>query len=142
MGQVTVMKVVEGPAHLVIRVDMLADGTGELKNYVILSPSDLNPSMPNDIPAFRIMQMWYGMVWYDITLKAGTTVPRVLWTIARDCDSHVDFRAFGGIIDANAYNAPPSDDNGKLTISTNGFSQPNSAGSLIIELRKTNQASV
>ena len=141
MSQVTITKVVEGPAHLVIRIDLLSDGTGELSDYVVLSPSQLVPSRPNLAPAFRIMQLWYGMVWFDVTFKAGTITPVTLWTLARDCDSHVDFRSFGGVIDTNVYNNPPSDDNGKLTISTNGFNVANSAGSIVVELRKTNQAS-
>ena len=141
MAQVTVRKVVEGQSHLVLRVDLASDGTGELKNYVILSPMELNPPIPNDVPAFRIMQAWYGLVHFDVTLKAGTIIPSVLWTIAKDCDSHTDFRSFGGLIDANVYNKPPSDDNGKLTISTSGFNLTGSAGTIVLELRKTNQAS-
>ena len=141
MAQVTVRKVVEGQSHLVLRVDLLSDGTGELANYVILSPSDLNPSMPNSIPAFRLMQAWYGMVWFDVTIGVGTVLPAPLWTLARDCDSHVDFRSFGGLIDPNVYNVQPPDDNGKLTFSTNGFAVVGSAGSIVLELRKTNQAS-
>lgn len=141
MGQVTVTKIVEGPGHLVIKVDLLSDGTGELDNYVILSPSDLVPPRPNNAPAFRIMQVWYGMVWFDVTLKAGTINSKVLWTLARDADSHTDFRSFGGLVDTAAYNSPPSDTDGKLTISTNDFNVIGSAGSLVIELRKTNQAS-
>ncbi len=141
MSQVVVRKVTEGSSHLVLRVDLLSDGTGELRNYVILSPSDLNPPKPNDIPAFRIMQMWYGCVWFDFTLKAGTVAPAALWTVARDRDSHVDFRSFGGLVDPNVYNSPPSDDSGVLTLSTNGFLAAESAGSIVIELRKTNQAS-
>jgi len=141
MGQVLVRKVNEGSSHVVIRVDLLSDGTGELENYVILSPSDLRPPFRNVIPAFRVRQMWYGMVWFDITLKTGTIVPTVLWTIARDCDSHVDFRSFGGLLDAAVYSNPTPDDDGKLSISTNGFAPVGSAGSLVIELAKTNQAS-
>lgn len=141
MSQVVVRKVTEGSSSLVLRVDLLSDGTGELENYVILSPSDLNPAMPNDIPAFRLMQAWCGMVWFDFTLKAGTVIPATIWTFARDCDNHVDFRSFGGLIDPNAYNNPPSDDNGKLTISTNDFNIVGSAGTIVLELRKTNQAS-
>ena len=141
MGQVTVRKIVDGSSHLILRVDMLSNATGELKDYVILSPSDLNPAFSNDVPAFRLMQVWYGMVWFDVTLKTGTVVPTVIWTLARDCDSHTDFRSFGGIIDDAAYDVPPSDDSGKLTISTNGFNQLGSAGTIVLELRKTNEAS-
>ena len=140
MGQVTVRKVVEGNSHLVLRVDLAGDGTGELDNYVILSPSDLNPRVSDNVPAFRIMQAWYGMVWFDVTIKANTVTPSVLWTLARDCDSHVDFRSFGGLIDPIVYTDPTAIDNGKLILSTNNFVL-GSAGTIVLELRKTNQAS-
>src|ERR1035437_9848155 len=120
MAQVTVRKVVEGQSQLVLRVDLLSDGTGELRNYVILSPSDLNPVMPNNIPAFRLTQAWYGMVWFDVTFKAGIVTPSTLWTLARDGANHIDFRSFGGLIDPAVYSNPLPDDSGKLTISTNG----------------------
>ena len=107
---------------------------------MILSPSDLNPRMPDNIPAFRLMQVWYGLVWFDVTFKTGVIIPTPIWTLARDCDSHTDFRSFGGLIDRAAYDKPPSDDNGKLTISTNGFAVAGSRGTLVLELRKTNQA--
>ena len=141
MGQVVVRKVTEGPSHLVLRVDLAGDGTGELVDYVILSPLDLNPPLRNVVPAFRIMQIWYGMVWFDVTIKAGTVVPSVLWTLARDCDSHTDFRSFGGLIDPAVYGPASPDDDGKLTLSTSGFAVAGSAGTLVLELRKTNQAS-
>ena len=141
MGQVTVRKVVEGPSHLVIRVNLQSDGTGELLNYVILSPSDLNPPIRDNVPAFRIMQIWAGLVWFDVTLKAGVAVPSTLWTHPRDYDGHVDFRSFGGLIDEAVYSNPLPDDNGKLTLSTSGFNEVGSRGTLVIELRKTNQAS-
>lgn len=141
MGQVTVRKIVEGSSHLVLRVDMVSDGTGELTDYVILSPMDLVPQRSNDIPAFNIVQAWYSMVWFNVVLKVGTVIPITLWTFAKDCDSHIDFRSFGGLVDPNVYNNPPSDDNGKLTISTLGFAPAGSVGSMVFELRKTNQAS-
>ena len=138
MAQVTTVKVVEGNAHLVIRFNFLSDGTGELVNYPLLAPSELFPPRPNNKPAFRIMQAWYGMVWFDMTLQAGTLMPVTLWTLARDCDSHTDFRCFGGILDQNVYAVPSSDDNGILTVTTNGFQPLGSAGTLVLELRKTN----
>ena len=137
MAQVTTIKVVEGNAHLVLRVNLVSDGSGELVNYPILLPSELNPPRPNNKPAFRIMQAWYGLVWFDVTMYTGTLIPVTLWTFARDCDSHIDFRSFGGVIDQNVYTVPPSDDNGILNITTNGFSQLNSQGTIVLELRKT-----
>lgn len=138
MAQVTTQKVVEGSSHLVIRINLLSDGSGELINYPILSPSDLKPPRKNNKPTFRIMQAWYGLVWFDVTVYAGTLVPVTLWTFARDCDSHIDFRSFGGVLDQNVYSVPPSDDSGILNITTNGFAQLNSQGTIVLELRETN----
>ena len=140
MSQITVTKVVEGASHVVIRVDLLGDGTGELDGHVILAPSDLNPASPNNVPAFRLMQVWYGLIWFDVALSVGTIIPSPLWSVSRDSGCHADFRSFGGLLDLNVYNSPPSDDNGKLTLSTNGLLK-GSIGSLVLELRKTNQAS-
>ena len=135
MPQVTVRKLVEGDAHVVIRVDMLGDLAEELTKYVILSPEDLNPRRKNNRNTFRIMQLWYGCVWFDVALGFGTVTPETVWNIARDCDSHSDFRSFGGLLDYNA--TPPIDEDGRLWISTNGFGV-GSQGTLVIELRKTN----
>jgi hypothetical protein len=141
MGQVTVSKVVEGPSHIVIRVDLASDGTGELSDYVVLSPTDLIPRVKNNVPAFRLMQVWSSMIWFDVVLKVGVVTPSVLWTLARDTDNHVDFRSFGGLVDPIVYTNPLAADDGKLTISTNDFLQVGSRGVLVLELRKTNQAS-
>ena len=54
--------------------------------------------------------------------------------------NHIDFRSFGGLVDPNAYIRPPNGDNGILTISTNGFGQVGSQGSLILDLRLTSMS--
>lgn len=140
MSQVTITKVVEGDSHLVARFDFLSDGvTGELDKYVILSPSDLIPPRKNNATAFRIVQVWYGLARFDIVFGYGTLTPRPCWTLARDCDSHTDFRCFGGIMDYAT--APPSDVDGKLWVTTIGFAPVGSSGTVVLELRKTNTAS-
>lgn len=136
--QITTTKVVEGESLLVIRVNLLSDGSGELVNVPFLSPSDLVPPRANNRPTFRIAQLWYGLVWFDVTIGAGTLQPVPIWTIARDCDSHVDFRSFGGLLDQNVYSSPPNDDNGVLTITTNGFAPVGSQGTITLSLVKTN----
>ena len=137
MSQVTIRKIVEGSAHVVISVQLVSNGVdGELSNYVIFSPSDCNPPLVAK-PAFRIMQLWYGAAWFDMVLSFGGLVPRPAWTIARDGDSHLDFRNFGGLIDYNE--VPPPDYNGDLLLSTSGFAPIGSEGSLVIELRKLGQ---
>lgn len=137
MTQVTTRKIVEGPSHLVLRIGLLSDGvSGELDDYVILSPTELNPPRLANAPAFRIMQIWWGLVWFDATFKFGGLTPRPVWTVTRDNDSHIDFRSFGGLLDYAEI--PPADYDGKLLLSTNGFAAAGSQGSIIIELRKTN----
>jgi hypothetical protein len=83
------------------------------------------------------MQIWYGLVWFDVTFKTANLVPRPLWTLARDCDSHTDFRSFGGLIDTAVYDVPPTVDTGSLLIDTNNFAQLGSQGTIVLELRKT-----
>lgn len=136
MASVTTIKVVESEAALVIRVNLLSDGSGELTNYPFLRPSDLLPPRPNNRAMFRIMQVWYGLVWFDVTIGAGTLQPVPIWTLARDSDSHTDFRSFGGVWDQNVYVTPPNDDNGVLTLTTNGFTPVGSQGSIVLSLRK------
>ena len=142
MGQVTVRKVVEGPTGLVLRVDFAGNGTGELLNEVIFSPAQLaKVPVPKTIPTFRLMQAWYGMVWFDVSLKVGSLVPKPIWTFTSDSGDHVDFRSFGGLIDPDVYSTQPPDTDGKLLISTNGLLL-GSSGSLVFELKLTTLASL
>ena len=134
MSQVTVKKIVEGDFHMIIRVDFNSDGSGELVDQVILSPSDLIPVRSNNEPTFRIMQLWYGLIWFDVAIGYGGITPEYVWTIARDADSHVDFRSFGGLKDVTT--SPPSDTTGQLVITTNGFAPVGSRGNIIMELKK------
>lgn len=134
MAQVTVQKVVEGPSNITIRLNLLSDGSGELTNFVILSATDLSPVRPNTGPMFKIKQLWFGMVWFDITLSMNSLAPEPVWTVARDCENHVDFRSFGGL--GTALLNPPADYDGKLMISTNGFAAAGSQGSMVIEMLK------
>ena len=139
MSQVAVTKIAEGNSHIVIRVDMLSDGSGELINRVILSPSDLEPVTKNNATAFRIMQIWSGLPAFDVTFGFGTLSPKTIWTTAVDGGNHIDFRSFGGLMDYAT--KPASDVDGKLWISTRNFTPVGTAGSLVLELRKTNSAS-
>ena len=128
---ITTKKIGEGPNHLVLHVFMQSDGA-ELDNYVLLAPSDLNPALPVK-PALRIMRVWYGFSWFDVTLKFGGITPRPVWTLPRDIQEF-DFTIFGGIKDVTT--SPPSDQDGKILISTNDFAPAGSQGSLVIEFRK------
>ena len=134
MAQVTVAKIVEGPAHLVVRLEFLGDGTGDLSTEIVVSPSDLIPARENNKPCFRIMQEWHGLG-FDVTLGYGTLQPEAAWTIAKNSGSHTDFRSFGGLRDTDS--VPPGDENGKLWVTTSGLVS-GLRGSVVLELRKLN----
>lgn len=141
MAQVTVIKAVEGPSNIVIRVNLMSDGSGELMNYPILAAQDLVPSRPNRTPSFSIRQAWWGFSWFDLTLFAGTLQPAQMWTFVRDTENHVDFRSFAGMLDQNIYIVPPDDDDGVLSITTNNFGPVGMQGTLVLDIQKMNQVS-
>ena len=136
MAQVTIKKVVEGPSHLVVILNFDGDGTGDLENYSVLSPLELIPARPDDRPAFYIIQIWHSLIWFDLTLGFGGLTPRMVWPLARDTGPHVDFRSFGGLQDYPT--VPPSDQSGVLLVSTSGLIA-GSKGSVVLDLRKTNE---
>ena len=136
MSQVTVKKVVEGSSSVIIRVDFNGDGSGELVNQIILSPSDLVPVRLNNKPAFRIMQVWYGLVLFDLFVGFGGVTPEYVWTFGKDTGTHVDFRSFGGLVDNTT--SPPSDTSGGIVLSTNGFTTTGARGNVVMELKKVN----
>ena len=136
MPQVTVQKIVEGDAHVVIRLVLLADGSGDLEKSVILSPEDLVPPRKANRVTFRIMQVWYGLADFDAEFGFNTVAPAPIWTIAHGTGTHVDFRNFGGLMEYPTI--PPEDVDGKLWISTAGMTTAGQTGSFVLELRKTN----
>ena len=132
MAQVTMRNLSQGEGKLMLHVWLDSDGSGELSNQVLVSPADLVPKLELS-PTLRILQLWYSFVWFDAVLKFGGIVPRPVWALPRDARGHFDFRHFGGFSDSAT--VPPSDDNGKILLSTNGFTL-GSQGSLVIEFRK------
>ena len=136
MPQVTVKKIVEGDAHLVVRVVLLSDGSGDLVKEVLVSPLDLNPPRKANRTTLRIMQIWYGMSNFDAEFGFNLLTPDAAWTVAKGTDSHVDFRNFGGLMEYPT--VPPEDVDGKLWLSTAGFTVAGQTGSFVLELRKTN----
>lgn len=134
MAQVTTTILDEGPSNLVLHAFFSSDGyEGELVNSILLTPAMLTPPLSVK-PHLIIMQVWYSMVWFDITLSWGDTVPRPFLTLARDTKTHGDFRHFGGYPDKAT--TPLAGQNGNLLLSTNGFQPAGSQGSLTIEFLK------
>lgn len=140
MSQVTVRKVVEGRATIVLLLSFQGDGAGDLDNEVIFSPEDLaEVPVPKNIPTFRLDQAWYGLSKFDVVLRVGTTPKSLIWTFARQSGSHVDFRSFSGLVDPDVFSVQPPDTDGKLLISTDGLVN-GAAGSVVLSLVLTNAA--
>lgn len=135
MAQFSWSKIEEGPSHLVLQINLLSDGSGELANAPIFSPADCSPALSATRPRFIIREIWYGLVWFDVTIKFAANTPATIWTLARDCDSHTDFCKFGGI--PNYQQIPPDPSaTGVILFSTNGFTTAGEAGSIILDMRK------
>lgn len=131
MAQVTTRKVVEGLNNLVLHAYFESDGfEGELNNFVLLAPDQLDPPLKG-LPTFRIVQMWYDIN-FNMTLKYNALVPVPVWVLSSGFPKHFDFSRFGGVTDFGG--TPDSD--GKLLVSTNGFTTIGTNGSLVIEFRK------
>lgn len=136
MPQVTVTKIVEGESTLVVRVEFAGDGQPDFVRYPLLLPSQLVPPRKDNATAFRILQLWYGLQAFDLSLGFSTINSTTIWTLAQGTDSHVDFRSFGGLMDYAT--TPPNDVDGALWVSTVGLTGIGQMGSLAISLAKTN----
>lgn len=131
MAQVTTRKIVEGLNNLVLHAYFESDGfEGELNNYVLLSPAQLSPPL-NSAPTFRIMRVWASLN-FRLTLKYNALVPTPVWVVTAGLPQEMCFERFGGLSDYSATGA-----DGKLVVSSFGFSSSGTNGSMVIEFRKT-----
>lgn len=127
--QVTITKMIDGPRHAIFHIYLESEGTeGELKNYVVVDPEvDFGiKSLP-----ISITQVWSSLIWFDASLSFDALEPYPGWTLARDTGNHVDFRHFGGIKDRT-----DAERTGKIYLTTNGFEDVGSRGTIILEVKK------
>ena len=137
MAQVTTEVVTEGPSSLVLRVNLLSDGTGELVNYPFLTSAGANLPLPPTSVHFVIRQIWYGFSWFDVVLSQDVVAPVPFWTLARGSGNYFDFRYFGGI--RLNKTVPPFDSTGNILLSTNNFGgSAGNVGHMIVDFQKMN----
>lgn len=122
---------VDGPRHAVVHLVLTCDRSSpDLVNAPLIdTKNDIYPI--GQATQSTITQLWWGHNAFDAVLSRNDTVPVPIWLLAAGVDSHVDFRAFGGIkvpIDM--------DGNGDILISTIGFTTAGQIGTYIVELRK------
>lgn len=130
---VTVTPQANGGSFFTVLVHLEQDGEdkGELKDYVIVDPAEFG--LPK-YPSLKLWEAWSSLVWFDVILKFGGLHPRPVWVFSREASAHPCFASIGGLADRGE--SPPSDDNGKILLSTSGFDVPGSQGTLLLHFKK------
>ena len=129
---VTTRKLVEGGGVLVFHVSLENTEGGELTDYVILKPSDLQPPLAG--PSLRVLRIQSALPSFSAILKFDGKPKRHIWALPVGGVSAYDFADLGGIADDQT--APPADRNGQLLISTTGYSPKGSYGTFILKIRR------
>ena len=134
---------VNGSKNLLLHVYLESDGVeGELTNHVLLDPEFYDPPFTQRPiqPKMKLVvsQVWWNFAWFDALLAFDGVVPSPSWVLPRDQGPHVDFRHFGGIADrlVDPNTAVSTDRTGKLLLSTSGFAEAGSIGTMVIEIKK------
>lgn len=156
------VKIMDGQSHVTLHVYFQSDGqSGDLTNYPILDPAtDLTPLMLPKRQSLIIKQVWYELSNFTATLLFNSLAPWPAWTFTPGVDSFHDFRFFGGISDNSSeplldnQSVPNSaqstiplatialpntygiDSDGKLLVTTRGFTEWNSSGQLVLWMEK------
>lgn len=122
-------KIVDGPTAAVIHYFIESDGiVGEMDRVVIMDPQvDFAPT----VEKVSIVKIWSSLAVFDGLLEFNALEPVPVWVISPDTGSEVCFRDFGGLKDKSTVAS-----DGKLMLSTSGFSPAGSKGTLIITYKK------
>jgi len=134
---VNIWKVMDGPSHVTMHCFLKSDGAeGELTDYTIVNPVlDLVPKMAKRQDLI-LKKIWYELTGFTITLAFGSDVGSwPFWTLTPGASLHHDWRFFGGIRDhADAVLGMSA--NGKLLMSTTGFTDATDSGAFVLWLEK------
>lgn len=129
---ITTRIVKKGPTNFVLHVFLEQDGViGELNNHVLVEPAELG--LPAG-PSLRLVEAWHSFATFDAVLKWGGVTPRPMWVFAKNAGLYVDFSRVGFLVDMGA--PAPSDDDGKILLSTKGFVTDGSYGSMVLAFRR------
>ena len=121
----------QGPRHTIVQVYLENDGySGELKNEILLDPV-LDLGLTKDT-RFVVEEILFHFAGFDATLKfeTGRVDKLNIWVLPEGAANYVDLRPFGGFKDRCG-----PDGTGKLLLSTNGFTNNNAKGSLLLKVR-------
>ena len=133
---VQIFKMMDGPSHVTLHVYLESDGaSGELVNEILLDPvTDFVPAMPARQDLI-VKQIWAELTGFSATLAFNGLTPWPFWSIAPTAAAHQDWRFFGGIRD-NSSSPLGLDSDGKLLVSTQGFTTVAARGAFVLWLEK------
>jgi hypothetical protein len=132
MSSALVTRILDGPRNVVFHVFIQGDGGGDLTDYVIIDPAELDPAMQSR-PGLTLNRLQYDLIGFDGLLEFDELLSdRSVWTMTGDQTADIDFSPYGGIKDRSA----ALDGSGKLMLTTQGLSTGDS-GTLIVWVRKT-----
>lgn len=133
MTQATITKLLDGPRNAVYHVSILADGSGDLGDEILIDPAtSFNPALPA-VPGLRIAQLWYDLSGFNAILEFDYLVSDTpIWSMSGGQANHVDFSCFGGLADRSN----ELDGSGKLKLSTSGL-DTGDFGTLIVYATKS-----
>ena len=130
---VEITKLLEGPRHIILQMYLEHDGySQELKNFTLY---DANVETDGKHTSVRLTveEILFHFAGFDAVLSfdSGLIDKKNIWVLPEGAANYVDFRPFGGFKDRSEL-----DGTGLLLINTNGFTNSNAKGSILIKLRK------
>ena len=134
-----------GSKNFILHCYLESIGGSDLVHHDLISPELYDTLVP---PSDRltspnmkltITQIWHSFSWFDALLSFDSVSPSPSWVLTRDSNCHVDFRHFGGLADryVDPQDKTATDRTGKILLSTRGFDEVGSIGTLILEIRKS-----
>ncbi len=129
---VDIQTILSGPRNLVLAIYLKSDGvSGELTNHVIFDPATINRP-----PSYRMVleKIVHNFAGFDanVSFNSGGANPNWKWVLSEGTNHPVDFGAFGGLRDDSG-----QDGNGKLQLTTTGFTSSSDQGSILLHMIKT-----
>lgn len=132
MNKVERKLLLNGDRFAILAVYLRSDGaSGELANETLIDPvADLGMKAGERLRLNRVTHSFAG---FDAVLSFGSggVDPNWQWVLTSATNQPFDFGEYGNLIDDSSM-----DGNGKLTISTTGFTAAGDQGSLLIRVRK------
>lgn len=128
---VTITKILPGAHRSQFHIFLLSDGaSGELEDEVLVDPvGDLGILASSKIV---IEMITYDFAGFDarIEFNNGQVADNMIWVLPQRADNHLDFNPWGGLKDF-----PGLDGTGAIQLTTTGFSNAGSQGTILIMVR-------